>query len=190
MQPEARTVEKVIEDEVLSLMATTPLHRIRVTQLCRRASINRSTFYDHFNNIYDVAEGIQDRLLGELDVLAGQVLEEAPSDLEVSRAFLTFFSEHRTELRALASNETAGALLAELDRRLMALFRETVPRSHPNVASFGDDVLRFAAAGYYRFYLDVVMSEKPFSAAELERQAALMVRFSSAGLEVCGGNPA
>lgn len=189
MQPEARSVEKAIEDEVLSLMATTPLHRIRVTQLCRRASINRSTFYDHFDNVEGVAQRTQEHLLEELDGLARQVLDDAPNAQEVSRAFLTFFSEHRATLRALASNETAPAVLAALDLRLMGLFREAVLRSHPHAEGLDDDVLRFAAAGYYRFYLDVVMSEKPFSAEELERHSALMTRFCSAGLERCGVGP-
>lgn len=42
------------------------LHNITVTELVKRAAITRSTFYTHYENIYDVVKDIQDETLDVL----------------------------------------------------------------------------------------------------------------------------
>lgn len=68
-------VEEAIRATALELMETTPLHRIRVTRLCAACGVNRSTFYDHFRDVYDVANTLERQLLRELDELSDVVRE-------------------------------------------------------------------------------------------------------------------
>ncbi len=37
-----------------------PLEAVSVTRLCKAADINRSTFYSHYMDIFDVMEDIED----------------------------------------------------------------------------------------------------------------------------------
>lgn len=39
----------------LELRARKPLEKIRVRELCEKAQINKSTFYDHYRDVYDLA---------------------------------------------------------------------------------------------------------------------------------------
>ena len=58
--------EKVIRDTVFSLLQTKPIERISVTEVCRLAEINRSTFYIHYMDCMDVVEKEADRFCSGL----------------------------------------------------------------------------------------------------------------------------
>lgn len=47
------------------------LNKITVTELVRRANINRSTFYLHYNDIYDIAAELEHSLMSS-------ILEKSP----------------------------------------------------------------------------------------------------------------
>lgn len=59
------TEEKVI-DALFALMKTDPIEKITVSEICGLARINRSTFYNHFLDIYDVRERYEQRLFGDI----------------------------------------------------------------------------------------------------------------------------
>lgn len=48
-----------ITDRFMKLLETTPLDKITVTQICRRANINRATFYKYYDNPYDLLDKIE-----------------------------------------------------------------------------------------------------------------------------------
>lgn len=48
-----------------SLMNETPIDKIKVAHLCKRAGVSRTTFYDYFDNIYNVATWAWDRILDD-----------------------------------------------------------------------------------------------------------------------------
>lgn len=50
----------------LDLVDESGSQRITVQQICKTAGVNRSTFYAHFRDIYDVVEYVTDYLLNEL----------------------------------------------------------------------------------------------------------------------------
>ena len=43
----------------------TPFERLSVTQLCREAQVNRSTFYAHYDNLQDLLVEVTDGAMGE-----------------------------------------------------------------------------------------------------------------------------
>lgn len=50
-----------------------PIGKITVREVCERAEINRSTFYAHFKDVYDVSESVERRMaeLGRESILEG-----------------------------------------------------------------------------------------------------------------------
>lgn len=55
-----------IQNAYLNLRKHKNLNQIRITELCREAETNRTTFYHYYQDIYDLNNAVEDRILGEL----------------------------------------------------------------------------------------------------------------------------
>lgn len=80
---------------MLELMNTIPFDRITVRLICERAEVNRSTFYAHYADIYDMIEQMETNLQNKLmdNYLAFEKV--TPLSRESFLTFLAFIKEHR-----------------------------------------------------------------------------------------------
>ncbi|HJC46949.1 MAG TPA: TetR/AcrR family transcriptional regulator [Candidatus Lachnoclostridium pullistercoris] len=61
--------KRSIVNAFLELRAGKPLEKIRVKELCEKAQINKSTFYAHYRDIFDLAEQLEDEVVRDyLDI--------------------------------------------------------------------------------------------------------------------------
>lgn len=61
-----RTVSrKKIQNAVVELLKNSNLENLKVTKICQKAHINRSTFYDNYTDIYDMADKLRKYLVDE-----------------------------------------------------------------------------------------------------------------------------
>ncbi len=61
--PRIRYTESVIHMAMLKLLEKKPLDKITVKEICTLAMINRSTFYKHYQDIYDLADHLRTETL-------------------------------------------------------------------------------------------------------------------------------
>ena len=54
---------RMIQKAFLELLDEKPIDKITVLEVARRADVNRSTFYAHYQDIFGVAEAVQDDIL-------------------------------------------------------------------------------------------------------------------------------
>ena len=54
--------KKNLYDSLIKLMSIKEFEDIKVSDICSVALINRSTFYSHFNDKYDLKEDLQDKI--------------------------------------------------------------------------------------------------------------------------------
>lgn len=52
--------KRSICDALVSLLKEKPLEKISVTEVCQRADVNRSSFYKHYLDIYDLMDKLED----------------------------------------------------------------------------------------------------------------------------------
>ena len=64
-----RDSQERIEKVFLELIQTREINQISVTDICKRANLNRTTFYSNYIDIYEVAEKIKDKLEKEVELL-------------------------------------------------------------------------------------------------------------------------
>jgi AcrR family transcriptional regulator len=57
-----RYTREILRKSLLELMGTSPINQITVTDVCRKAGVNRGTFYKHYDTPYDLLAQIQDEL--------------------------------------------------------------------------------------------------------------------------------
>lgn len=58
-----------IEKIFIELLQTKKLNEISVSDICKQAGLNRTTFYANYMDIYDLADSIRDKLEGNLSEL-------------------------------------------------------------------------------------------------------------------------
>ena len=84
-----------MKQAMLELMNTTPFDKITVRLICDKAEVNRSTFYAHYTDIYNMIDqmetNLQKKLMDNYPV-CGHV---SPLSLESFILFLGFIREHR-----------------------------------------------------------------------------------------------
>ncbi len=77
-----------IAERMKEFMKEKPLDKIRVTEICRAADIERPTFYYHFKDKYDLAAWIFSQTARDTDVLS---LASAAEMLETARQNIMFY---------------------------------------------------------------------------------------------------
>lgn len=60
------TTEQVIKDTYLQIVSKNPKKKVTVTELCKKAHINRGTFYLHYLDIDDLLSQIEKEVIEEL----------------------------------------------------------------------------------------------------------------------------
>ena len=77
-----------IADRMKELMKYKPINRIRTTEICKAAQIERSTFYYHFRDKYDLLAWIFYHSAENTDVID---LKSAAENMKVMKSNMLFF---------------------------------------------------------------------------------------------------
>ena len=56
----------VLKESLLEILKSKPITSITVKEICERADINRSTFYSHFNDQFDLLFQIEEELIDDM----------------------------------------------------------------------------------------------------------------------------
>ena len=90
------TVENIVRSTFAIMMAENkPVSRITVREVCEQARINRSTFYAHFLDVYDVVEKVERTMAEGLTERFLQKLEDGEGMDACFAALFEFVREHR-----------------------------------------------------------------------------------------------
>ena len=64
------------------------LSQIRVSDICKAADINRSTFYTNYNDVYDLSDRLKERLRQEVSGMLREQLLLNPVQRDFKELFL------------------------------------------------------------------------------------------------------
>ena len=62
--------EKGIRNAFIELRSSKPLEKITIKELCEHAYINKSTFYSHYKDIYDLSERMEEEVSHPLPIVS------------------------------------------------------------------------------------------------------------------------
>lgn len=71
--PRSRYTEMIIKKEFLELLRHKPLSKITVREICERSQINRSTFYKHYLDCYDLLDKLKEDALTQFEELMASI---------------------------------------------------------------------------------------------------------------------
>lgn len=163
---------KSIADAFLELRARKPIEKITVKELCEKAQINKSTFYTHYRDIYDLSETLEEQFAQQI---VGSLT--CPQDLlaHPDRFVQEFFHaciEQQPLISVLFSGSRARMLLQRIEDSLQQILFEQRP-------DYRDDVTArvvFAVTIYGSFYA--------FEKYRAQGEAAVLEALAQVGREL------
>lgn len=171
-----------LKKAMLEQLKSRQLHEITVSGLCRACQINRVTFYDHYKDVFHLADAIEDDLIGELNgVFQRLAAQQADSNL-VSDSMFEFLGSHRREMLLLLKGETGTSFRNKFYEAIFPFFeaqlnyRYAIPREIKREELL--NIMHFVASGYDYFYLKYL--EDP--TLDYRAASALCTRLSTQAL--------
>lgn len=127
----ART-KAALEDAFWDLYAHEALEKITVSAVCERAGYSRGTFYAHFQDVYQLLEGIEQRFLdGMLECVERCMRRLAGDGGKMARVaaladVVAYYEKNKRHIVVLLSEQGDPAFLLRLKQGLKPLWREYV----------------------------------------------------------------
>ncbi len=78
--------KRIIRESLFELMKEKPLNKISVTEICKTADVNRSTFYSYYTDIYDLHE----KIIGEFFIIQKNVIKHIRESIKNKSALSEF----------------------------------------------------------------------------------------------------
>ena len=151
-----RKTKETLTQIFIDLLKKHPIEKITVKELCDLAEINRSTFYIHYHDIYELLEDVENNCLQELDHLISTISCHNFPPEQVTKMVLEYIY-HRKELLSLfilKMNELT--FWKQIDKKLFVLFRQKVIENYQipeeMQADELDDTILFLISGFYAIY--------------------------------------
>lgn len=133
-----------------TLRARLPLEKITVRELCQKAQINRSTFYAHYQDVYDLSDRLEEDAVQT--VLAGISHPEAvlTDTVGFTRELFTAFAPQEQRLNILFSGSRRGLMCTRIAAALMELIYQHYPDRREDL-EFRIALTFRIYGGYYAF---------------------------------------
>ncbi|MGM9593976.1 MAG: TetR/AcrR family transcriptional regulator [Candidatus Onthomonas sp.] len=115
MKPNQRIAltKQLIHRSFLELLMQKSIHQISIRELCEKAGINRTTFYNHYGSQYDVLAEIGDNYLGAIARTIAYADVEDKESVHSRVALVLQFIQDNLELSAMLMNNNIDETFAE-----------------------------------------------------------------------------
>lgn len=147
-----------IYNAFMEIRAKKDLHKITVKEICEKADINKSTFYEHYEDIFDLSDQLETELV--LSVVSNI---ESTDSIILNPAFFTekLFNALTSEkrLNVLFKDSTRSNLVNKLSVSFKNIILEKYPQLKDN--SEFNILLDYATfGGYYAYESNIKSSDK------------------------------
>jgi AcrR family transcriptional regulator len=126
-----RRTQATLQSALMDLVRDQALPKITVADVTERAGVSRSTFYDHYRDVHELAEAACAAMIEEL--LASlphphDVLDEPAGGTGLLRKFFAHFAEHANLYRSLLGSQGSARIIDHIRRRTTStVHRSTLP---------------------------------------------------------------
>lgn len=111
---------RVLKESLISLLSQKPISDITVKELCEMADINRSTFYTHYSDHYDLLSKIEEEITQDMnDYLNSYRHELEEESIQMTEKILEYITENKFMFQILLNKEASSSF----EKRMMDLTR-------------------------------------------------------------------
>jgi len=131
----------VLKDSLMALLKTKQLSSITVKEVCEQADVNRSTFYAHYQDSFDLMEQIEEEIIADLNTYLNQYnFAKEEESLQMTEKLLEYIASKYDTCRTLL-NENNGP---SFERRVMEVAQSFLVKNLPNQYDIDSDLSAYA----------------------------------------------
>ncbi|SES12358.1 DNA-binding transcriptional regulator, AcrR family [Salipaludibacillus aurantiacus] len=94
----------VLKESFIKRMQEKPLSTITIKEVCELADINRSTFYSHYKDLYDLLTQIEDKIIEDLnETLTSYNYSEDEEAIRMTEKLMEYIAENHESCQTLFS---------------------------------------------------------------------------------------
>ncbi len=135
-----RLTKRVLREALVELLQDRDIARVTVTSVCALADVHRSTFYAHYETIFDLLDDVEKDYLEHVPYL---VLGESRAVArEEFRGYLRYVADNRAVFRALLANGRMQDRVIDASLARMAEISPMEPAEY-------EATVRYATAGTF-----------------------------------------
>lgn len=124
------------------------IEQITVKEICKKASINRSTFYEHYKDSTDLLDSVKNRLINKTNEYIANIKKET---LETNPMFLPLFlkyvKDHDRAFRTLLLNKSTGFEEMMIEQTASLLMENDRIEINPKVANYINTFIKKGSVG-------------------------------------------
>ncbi|MBR5509514.1 MAG: TetR/AcrR family transcriptional regulator [Lachnospiraceae bacterium] len=131
-----RKTEQALQNAFSELIKEKELTLITIRELCERADINKSTFYLHYRDIYDLASTMKRQLLDECYRIITEydILQFSSNSAEIWERILLLYQEKHYIHVAFIQSPSIFSLPPSLDEYVIAPLIKKARHDHPELS--------------------------------------------------------
>lgn len=164
----------VLKESLITLLSTKSLTTITVKEICKLADINRSTFYTHYTDHYDLLHKIEDEIIEDMNrYLHSYDYEHEEESLQMTEKILEYITANHLMFQTLLNHEAAPTF----EKRLMDLTRNFMISTWPRANELPQEESKYLSSFIISGAIHVIkewiahdMKESPREMAEMINQ--------------------
>ncbi|WP_077623009.1 TetR/AcrR family transcriptional regulator [Sediminibacillus massiliensis] len=111
---------KVLKESLIALLAKKPLSNITVKEICELADINRSTFYTHYADQYDLLHKMEEEVTEDMNnYLHNYTYSMGEESIQMTEKILEYITENSFMFHTLLNKDA----IPTFEKRMMELAR-------------------------------------------------------------------
>lgn len=141
-----RKTQHALQKAFIQLVMEKEFNQITVKELCARADINKSTFYLHYRDIYDLASALKGKLLNDAYAIISEydVLDFTSCSPEIWERILLLFRDNNYAYLPFLNSPSLSSLSPSLEESITGRLLEKAKIDHPELSSEQHQQLRMA----------------------------------------------
>lgn len=134
---------KVLKDSLLKLLKEKQISAITVKELCELADINRSTFYAHYSDQFDLLEQIEEELIGDMKMyLSSYNFEKEDETLQMTERLIKYFASKQEECQTLLNENSDSSF----QTKVMNVAQEFIMKNWMGVVHLDEDISEYLSS--------------------------------------------
>lgn len=143
--------KKCIINAFIELRSKKELEKITVKELCEKAQINKSTFYTHYHDIYDLSEQLENELVTSLMDELNHPENVIENPIAFNRELFEGCLSKNSLINILFSGTRSNLMIEKIEIALKKLIRTSHPQLENDIAQ--NIMLTYTIyGGYYAFF--------------------------------------